>query len=200
VPGVAVEPRGQWPSAMKEIGVNLSGRIAVTERAETGRAVGRLDGIGWGTALREVFRTGSPDAEVPVPLRHAAVQTLDAWLDRAGGGEPPAVDGVVYLDSATRPRLISHLAQGLAKYRSLPVLASFDLVDPDRRPAGGVNSARRLASVVNRYRLSDPGAVSGRRVLLVDDLTDTGWTLAVTARELRRAGASAVYPFVLGVR
>ena len=54
--------------------------------------------------------------------------------------------------------------------------------------------------MVNRYRLSDPGAVSGRRVLLVDDLTDTGWTLAVTARQLRRAGASAVYPFVLGVR
>jgi len=110
------------------------------------------------------------------------------------------LDGVVFLDSSTRPQLISHLARGLAKYRSLPVLARFDLVDPDRRPAGGVNSARRLAGVVNRYQLSDPAAVSGRRVLLVDDLTDTGWTLAVTARELRRAGASAVYPFVLGVR
>jgi len=200
VPGVAVEPRGQWPSAMKEIGVNLSGRIAVTERAETGRAVGRLDGIGWGTALRDLFRAGSPDGEVPIPLRHAAVQTLDAWLDGTGGGEPAPLDGVVFLDSSTRPQLISHLARGLAKYRSLPVLARFDLVDPDRRPAGGVNSARRLAGVVNRYQLSDPAAVSGRRVLLVDDLTDTGWTLAVTARQLRRAGASAVYPFVLGVR
>jgi ATP-dependent DNA helicase RecQ len=36
-------------------------------------------------------------------------------------------------------------------------------------------------------------------VLLVDDRTDSGWTLTVAARLLRQAGASAVLPFVLGV-
>ena len=205
VPGVAIEPRGQWPTAMKELGINLSGRIAAGERPEVGRAVGRLDGIGWGNALRDLLRPGAPDAEVPVPLRHAAVQALDAWLDpdsgsgsRSAAGAAPAIDGVVYLDSATRPRLVSHLAEGLARYRKLPVLARFEITDPDRRPPGGVNSARRLAGVIHRYRLSDPAAVSGRRVLLVDDAVESGWTLAVAARELRRAGASAVYPFVLG--
>jgi len=42
-------------------------------------------------------------------------------------------------------------------------------------------------------------AVDGRRVLLVDDRTDTGWTLTVAGRLLRRAGATEVLPFVLGV-
>jgi ATP-dependent DNA helicase RecQ len=42
-------------------------------------------------------------------------------------------------------------------------------------------------------------AVDGRDVLLVDDYTDTGWTLTVIARLLREAGASGVFPFVLGI-
>jgi ATP-dependent DNA helicase RecQ len=37
-------------------------------------------------------------------------------------------------------------------------------------------------------------------VLLVDDFTETGWTLAVVARLLRRAGAEGVLPLVLAVQ
>ena len=32
-------------------------------------------------------------------------------------------------------------------------------------------------------------------VLLVDDVIDSGWTMTVAARLLRRAGAAAVLPF-----
>jgi ATP-dependent DNA helicase RecQ len=37
-------------------------------------------------------------------------------------------------------------------------------------------------------------------VLLVDDATETGWTLAVAARMLRRSGAQGVLPLVLAVQ
>jgi len=37
-------------------------------------------------------------------------------------------------------------------------------------------------------------------VILVDDWTDSGWTLTVAASMLRRAGAAAVHPFVLAQR
>lgn len=67
-----------------------------------------------------------------------------------------------------------------------------------------VNSAQRLSTVAHRLVLDlSPAAregLPGRRVLLVDDYTDSGWTLTVAARELRLAGAAAVLPFVLGVR
>jgi ATP-dependent DNA helicase RecQ len=36
-------------------------------------------------------------------------------------------------------------------------------------------------------------------VLLIDDLVDSGWTMTVAARLLRRAGAPAVLPLVLAV-
>ncbi len=214
VPGVPVEPRGQWPSAMSSLGVKLTGRIPAGEKAESGRAVGRLDGIGWGSALRELLQTGAPDGEVPVPLRHAVVKVLDGWIppaeradeessaDRsptASSTGAPAIDAVVYIESVSRPNLVRHLATGLARYRGLPMATSFEVVD--HRPAvSGTNSARRLAAVLGRHQLLDPASVVGKRILLVDDATDTGWTLAVAARELRRAGATAVYPLVLAIR
>ncbi len=36
-------------------------------------------------------------------------------------------------------------------------------------------------------------------VLLVDDVVDSGWTMTVAARELRRAGAAAVLPLALAL-
>jgi ATP-dependent DNA helicase RecQ len=36
-------------------------------------------------------------------------------------------------------------------------------------------------------------------VLLVDDVADSGWTMTVAARLLRREGATAVLPFALAL-
>ena len=191
VPGEPVEPRAQWPTGMSSLGLPLSGRIPADLRPESGRAVGRLDSLGWGSALRELFAPGVPDGQAPIPLRHAAVAVLDAW-------DLGALDGVVGIGSATHPELLTHLTDGLARYLKVPVLTRFT-VSPGPAPDHDVNSARRLAAVVERLSLDDPGAVSGKRVLLVDDRTDSGWTLAVAARSLRQAGAAAVLPFVLGI-
>ncbi len=192
-PGVPVDPRRQWPAAMTTLGVPLSGRIPKTELAEQGRAIARLTDLGWGGPLRDLFAPDGSDGEVPVPLRHAAVEVLGAW-DAVG-----RLDGIVHLDSASRPQLVAHLAHGLSRYLDLPVLTRLALTRADR-PRHDVNSAMRLRDVHDRYTLADPGAVEGKTVLLVDDRTDSGWTLAVASRLLRRAGSDAVYPFVLAVQ
>ncbi|HEY8720073.1 RecQ family ATP-dependent DNA helicase [Pengzhenrongella sp.] len=198
VPGVELESRRQWPSGMAGLGVQLTGKIAPGERAETGRAVGRLDGIGWGGLLRDLFApTATPDGGLPVALRKPVLDVLGAWpLD-------PAPAGVVFVESASRPELVQHLAQGVARQLGIPVVGS---VRPDPEHGRGrhdVNSAQRLAGVAKRLELDlseqSAAGLPGRAVLLVDDRTDSGWTLTVAARLLRRAGASAVYPFVLGI-
>jgi ATP-dependent DNA helicase RecQ len=190
-PGVPIDPRRQWPTSMKTLGVELSGNIPADQRAEPGRAIARLTDLGWGDALRTMFRPDAPDGEVPVPLRHAAVRVLDGWefTDRP--------DGVVMVESSRHPLLVTHLAEGLARYLKLPVLARCRIVEEVPPGAGSANSAQRLRAVVARYALDAPEAVNGRSVLLVDDRVDTGWTLTVTARMLRLAGARAVHPFAL---
>jgi ATP-dependent DNA helicase RecQ len=189
-PGVVIEPRKMWPSALANLGVELKGKI--TDGAGEGRAVARLTDLGYGQALRELFRPGRPDGPVPVPLVRAVVEVLGDWR--------PAVDGIVVVESATRPTLTADLADGLSRYLKVPVLGRYSLADPTVEPGqGAMNSAQRVAAVGRRFRL-EADDLTGRRVLLVDDLVVTGWTLTLAARAVRRAGADAVLPLALALQ
>jgi ATP-dependent DNA helicase RecQ len=188
-PGVVIEPRRMWPTALANLGIDLKGRIA--ESAEEGRAVARLTDLGHGQALRELF--GRPDAEgpVPEPLARAVVEVLLDWH--------PQVAGIAVVESATRGPLTADLADGLARYLQRPVVARFRIVDPSVAPGhGAMNSAQRVAAVTRRFRLE--GDVPPGPVLLVDDQVVTGWTLTLAARDLRTAGATSVLPLTLAVR
>jgi len=190
VPGVPVTARRQWPTGLGALGLDLKGRIAADEQVGEGRAVGRLDALGWGGPLREALRETTPD-ELPANLRPAVRTVLEAWA--------PQVDVVVAVASASRGALVEHLAAGTARLLGVPLLGAF--VPTDAPARHDVNSAQRLSDVLRHLDLPADVAdgVAGRRVLLVDDRSDTGWTLTVAGRLLRRAGASDVLPFVLGV-
>jgi ATP-dependent DNA helicase RecQ len=187
-PGVVVEPRKMWPTGLSALGLELKGRIS---GADEGRAIARLTDLGHGNALRDLFREGVPDGPVPVPLARAMVEVLGDWR--------PEADGIVVVESATRPTLTSDLADGMARHLRLPVLGRFAIVDPDVPPGkGAINSAHRIQAVRRRFALHADD-VAERTVLLVDDLVVTGWTLTVAAAALREAGADAVHPVVLAV-
>jgi ATP-dependent DNA helicase RecQ len=195
-PGVTVTPRRQWPSSMGNLGIDLSGRIPQEEQPEPGRAVARLTDLGWGNDLRQLFAPGAPDQETPVPLRHALADVLTQW--QVDDGTAPMC--IVGVESRTRPTLSRHLTDGLSRYTGWPVAGRFTITGTAAPGEGSSNSAHRLAAVSRRYTLDRPEAVAGHRVLLLDDLTDTGWTLAVLARDLLNAGAVAVHPLVLAAR
>jgi ATP-dependent DNA helicase RecQ len=189
-PGVTVEPRKMWPTALGSLGLPLSGKIKAG--AEPGRAIARLTDLGYGNALRDLFRDETPDGPVPVPLVKAMLEVLGDWR--------PRVDGLVVVESATRPALVADLAGGLSRYLGAPVLGHYRIVDPDVRPGqGAMNSAQRVAALRRRFRL-DAELPPDARVLLVDDLTVSGWTLTVAAHDLRAAGAAQVLPLVLAAQ
>ena len=186
-PGVVVEPRKMWPTALANLGIDLKGKIA--EAADEGRAVARLTDLGYGNALRDLFAPATPDGPVPVPLVKAVIEVLGDW-------QPP-VDGLVVVESVSRPTLTEDLAAGLSRYLRVPVLGRWAVVDPDVLPGqGAANSAQRVAAVGRRASLQ-ADVPEGSRVLLVDDLVVTGWTLTLAARAIRQAGASEVRPLVL---
>lgn len=184
--GVELVPRRQWPTGMSAAGIDLRGRIPAEEQPEVGRALARLDGLGWSLPLRELVN--GPDTDLPVALRDPLARLLREWT--------PAVDAIVAVDSSRRPQLLRHLASGVAQLLDVSVLGAVKPA-PDSAPGRhDVNSAQRLAGVVRRLDASGLD-VQGRRVLLLDEYTDSGWTLTHVARLLRRAGATAVVPLVL---
>ncbi|MCB0354267.1 MAG: ComF family protein [Bdellovibrionales bacterium] len=64
------------------------------------------------------------------------------------------------------------------------------------RQAGLSERARRHN--IHRAFLAHQAGVSGKRILLVDDLTTSGATLIAASKSLRKAGASSVTVFTIG--
>ena len=213
--------RRQWPTGMDRLGLPaLRGRIKESERAGTGMAVGRMDGLGVAGALRELIEPGS-DAEVPNALRAPVLQVAERLAalieDTTGENDEDArtvpadsssqTDGlplcIVLIESRRRPRLVRHIGRALAHHLAAIPLGIIGVRgDPGRHDVG---SAHRLAEVARSLTLDEwsddaRARLHGARVILVDDWTNSGWTLTVAASILRRAGATAVHPFVLAQR
>ena len=191
--GVPLEPRRQWPTGADRLGVPVRGRIPAEEQADEGRALARLTDLGWGGTLREMFAAGAADTPIPPNVLAACVRVLAGW----GWAERPVA--VVAMPSRSRPQLVDSLAHGIADVGRMPMLGALDAVEGGPSGGPGGNSAFRLAGVWGRFS-ADALAVPAGPVLLVDDLVDSRWTVTVAARELRRAGASAVLPFALALR
>ena len=210
-PGVELEPRKMWPTGMEAAGVPLKGRISVAEQAATGRALGRLSDIGWGNRLRPLFAAGADDQPVPADAVEAVVQVLADWARGPGGwasGAPDAPErpvGVVGVASHRHRLLVESLSSRIAEIGRMPLLGQVGYAaggDPGGVPRS--NSAQRVRALHGAFEVSPDvaAALSAKPgpVLLVDDFADSGWTLAVAARLLRQAGATAVFPLVLAVQ
>ncbi|MDT5035538.1 MAG: ATP-dependent helicase RecQ, partial [Micromonosporaceae bacterium] len=201
--GVTVAPRQLWPTGLAAVGVPLSGKIPAGEQAGPGRALARLSDLGWGDRLRRLVGDDAPDGRVPDEVYAGVVRALVDW---AGGDDrwPARPAGIVAVASRRRPELVHDLASRIATTGRLSLLGSVS-----RSTAGGPgdalrgNSAQRVRVLHDAFTV--PGDLSARLaglngpVLLVDDLIDSGWTGAIVARLLRRAGAPAVLPFALAL-
>ncbi|MQY38360.1 ATP-dependent RNA helicase RhlE [Streptomyces sp. RB17] len=207
--GVEVEPRRMWPTGLPAIGIDLKGRIPAGEQASPGRALGRLSDIGWGNRLRPLLAPQAPDTAVPDDVARAVVGVLADWAKGPGGwaSDAPGVQarpvGVVTVASRTRPLLIDSLGSRIAEVGRLPLLGSVAYAEDVPRVSRS-NSAQRLKALDGALTvplaLASALTAADGPVLLVDDFTETGWTLAVAARLLRKSGARAVLPLVLAVQ
>ncbi len=190
-PGVAVDPRRMWPTAMPGLGIDVRGKVAPTDLAEPGRVVARLTDLGHGTRLRSLLAADVSDAPVPDDVIKACIAVLASW----DWAERPSA--VVRVGSLRRPVLVADLAARLAAIGRLTDLG--EVTHVGRSSSDRTNSAFRLREVWGAYELPDEVAaqLNGQAVLLVDDVVNSGWTFAVVSRLLRQAGAGRVYPFAL---
>jgi ATP-dependent DNA helicase RecQ len=197
-PGVAVEPRTLWPTGLSAQGLDVRGRIPAGEAAAPGRAIARMSDLGRGALVRRVAGPGAPDVQAPPEVLDAAIEVLRSW----DWEQRPVA--VVAMASRSRPALVTSLGRELAAIGRLRWLGTLAYVGEGPRGGPGGNSAYRLAGLWGRVTVPDEVAagladLGDGPVLLVDDVADSRWTLTVASRELRRAGAGAVLPFVVGL-
>ena len=87
----------------------------------------------------------------------------------------------------------SYLAEGLAGALNLPSKRKVLKRLYDTPHQIGLSREERLINLTGAFDVLEKKAVSGKTVLLVDDVNTTGSTLRECAEVLKRAGARAVY-------
>lgn len=107
--------------------------------------------------------------------------------------------------SRRRPQLVQSLGRRISEIGRMPLLGTVSYAPGSEEVRmSQTNSAQRVRALhetlVVEPDLAAALAAADGPVLLVDDLSDTGWTLAVAGRLLRRAGAQGVFPLVLAVQ
>ncbi len=89
------------------------------------------------------------------------------------------------------------LADALGKRLSLPVMRLLRRTRATEQQALLDSYDERRRNVADAFRVRDPGAIAGWTVILVDDVSTSGATLAEAARVLREAGARTVWAIVI---
>jgi len=188
---VVVEPRKQWPRGFD----GRKGTIKPDVRAEEGRALAFGTDPGWSEVLGPLF--AGPDAPPTDELLRGVAAALKAWP----WGRRPT--WVTWVPSRTRPLLVGGLAGRLAEIGKMELVDAVRRVRADAEPQVGMdNSATQAANVLDAFAF---GCTDGQPLplgpgLLIDDAVRSGWTMAVVAEGLRKAGSGLVLPFALWKR
>jgi ATP-dependent DNA helicase RecQ len=159
-------------------------KIPDDARTEPGWALARRGDGGWWPAIERGLRAGRLDDEVAVAL---------AEVVRNAGASPAWVTTV---PSVRRGDTCARLGERLAAELGVEQL---DLIArSSERPSQRemANAVLQVANVRDAFAITAP--VPRGTGILLDDERMSGWTLAMVGGQLRRAGADAVIPVVLG--
>lgn len=164
----------------------FSGNFPVTLRAETGRILSRWGDAGWGRVVAEDKRSGRFREEL---VEATADMIQLRWKPL------PAPVWITCVPSRLHPGLVPDFCQRLASRLGLPFLPVIVKIrdnGPQKMQQNRFYQCRNLDGV---FAVEE--AVPEHPVLLVDDMVDSTWTMAVTAALLLQAGSGPVWPLAL---
>jgi ATP-dependent DNA helicase RecQ len=182
---LVIEPRKMWPSGLED----RRGAIAAGLRAEAGRALCDALQPGYARLLRPLL--DDPSSPLPGEVVDGLVGVLARW-----GWPQGRPVGIVPVPSRRHRALIDAVAAALGRIGRLPVFPLLERSGAEAPfQADLENSAHLCRNVLAGFTLAGPPPEGP--LLLLDDLTGSGWTLTGLSALLREAGAGPVYPLVL---
>ena len=99
------------------------------------------------------------------------------------------------MPSQRHPRLVAGFAERLGARLGLPVVPALHRARETVPQKEMQNSATQVRNLLGAFEVNGP--LPAEPVLLVDDVVDSGWTLALATVLLRRHGCGPVHPLAL---
>ena len=112
---------------------------------------------------------------------------------------PEGVDLLTWIPISRRRKLqrgfdqVQLLAKYVGQELGIRPVRLLRKIRHNKPQSGIVGDAQRQANVLGAYQIADPQLVSGKRVVLLDDILTTGATASEAARVLLTAGAQEVH-------
>lgn len=174
---ITFEPRRRWAGPR-------SGKIQNV--IEPGRTLCYLADPGWGEQLLDAKRN---HGKVSDDLVEAAAMVINEWL--------PTFEGtIVYVPSLDPQRtLVGDFAGRLADVLDIPLSHCIVKTRHNRPQKLMQNSAQQVRNISGVFTVVEP--VPPGPVILVDDIVDSRWTMALLGDLLMRAGTGPVHPFAI---
>lgn len=185
---IVLPQRKQWPEGgLPAYGYGSNTKIAKSLRAEGGRALALWRRGVIGRRVREEKYTHGHFSDQTVL---EAAELIRSWDPQ------PAPRWVCGMVSDRYPALVPSFAQRLADELGLPFVNALRTTRETDEQRAMENSSFRAQNldgsieIIAFAGIEEPG-------LLIDDMYDSGWTIAVVAARLREAGAGPIFPFTL---
>ena len=170
--------------AFEEYG--FRGNLPATLRAQEGRVLSRWGDAGWGSRVVAEKAAGHFSDELVAAIAEMIEQR---WQPA------PAPQWVCCVPSLRQPQLVADFARRLALRLGLPFVDALQKVKDNPRQRLQNNRFHQCRNLDGAFSAS--ANLPATAVLLVDDIIDSGWTMAVAAALLQQAGSGIVYPLAL---
>jgi ATP-dependent DNA helicase RecQ len=182
---IPFEPRKQWPRPWVE---GWRGNIPAAERTKEGRALSIWEDAGWGLTVKRNKYTDHRFGDDLVEATRDLIETR--WQPS------PSPEWLTFIPSRREPGLLLDFAKRLAERLGLECrVAILKIKDTDQQKLKR-NSYQQFMNIRDAFGMDDDQVIRGP-VLLLDDVLNSGWSLAIAGRLLRQHGSGIVYPYVL---
>ncbi len=176
-----IKPRKQWPDA------DCFGKISIPKELQTqeGLVLSKYGDAGWG---RVVSQNKYADNYFCDDLVEASAKLLDKFV------RENEISCLTYVPSLRRPELVKSFAKRLADRMGLEFFEGIKKVKDTICQKELNNSRQQWQNVEKSFAAVD---TREENTLLVDDMVDSGWTMAVCGYKLLNEGNGQIYPYAL---
>ena len=195
-----LQPRERWPKpVLNQINARFPAAVELSEnggpkttipvhlRPEPGRVLCIYGDAGWGPEVAHgKYQTG----EFSDQLVAAGARLIqEKWKPE------PGPQWLTAVPSLRRTGLVAQFAERLADRLQLPFVDCVRKTAQKPPQKEMQNSIQQVRNVLEAFMVIEP--LPAGAALLVDDVTDSGWTLTMVAVLLKLHGSGPVYPFAL---